>query len=756
MEMAHVLFMDIVGYSRYPIDEQRAMLAQLQDVVRGTPEFAAAATGTGLISLPTGDGMALVFFGSPEDPAECAVQVVKALRQHAHIQLRLGIHTGPVYRVADINANQNVAGAGINIAQRVMDCGDAGHILVSDVVANALSQLKVWADRLHDLGEVHVKHGVRVHVVNLFADDFGNPAVPAKVTASASTSPAAGAAKSRGSRTLIAGISAAVVLAALTGIGAWKWRSDKAAPLPSAETRRVVAVLPFENIAKDQTQQYFTTGMTEEIQAQLSKVGALRVMSRAAVASYQRAHDGVGAIGRDLGVGSLVSGSVRLAGDSIRVNVQLLDAHSSQTMWSDEYDRTMKDVFAVQRDVALRIASSLQAALTPAESARLDKTPTSSLQAYDLYLKSEALREVEPEPNRQAIALLGQATGIDPSFALAHAQRAVRLTFLSNFGDRRHLVEALTSAKRAVELDPALGRAHYSLAVTYLLSGKISQSRLSFLKAAELAPNMSAVLNDLSIAEMYLGHFDQALYWARRGFALAPNVAGEYYTVGVPLFALGDDTVTEAWLREAERRFPAYQRLQIQISALEYLQGKPGAALDRLRRNAAANRGNMEVQTALAEMLVLTDSPDGAAAFEQLFKEGPESRTYNIVGGSFRTIHAYLLQRRGEAGRAGALLDEAEAVAQRELREGSETADMPLELAAIHLLRGDKPQALGFLEQAYQRGWRLYREAAADPILAGLRDEPGFRKLLARMEADVAAQRKRVDVADNPKLPPAK
>ena len=756
MELAHVLFMDIVSYSRHPIDEQRAMLAQLQDVVRGTPEFAAAATGPGLISLPTGDGMALVFFGSPEDPAECAVQVVQALREYPHIQLRLGIHTGPVYRVADINANQNVAGAGINIAQRVMDCGDAGHILVSDVVANALSQLKVWADRLHDLGEVRVKHGVGVHVVNLFADDFGNPAVPAKVTAAASRAPAAGAAKSRGRRTLIGGISAVVVLAGLTGIGAWKWRSGKAAPLPNAETRRVVAVLPFENIAKDQTRQYFTTGMTEEIQAQLSKVAALRVMSRAAVANYQRAHDGVGAIGRDLGVGSLVSGSVRVAGESIRVNVQLLDAHSSQTMWSDEYDRTMEDVFAVQRDVARRIASSLQAALTPAESARLDKTPTSSLQAYDLYLKSQALREVEPEPNREAIALLRQATAIDPSFALAHAQRAVRLTFLSNFGDRRHLVEALTSAKRAVELDPALGRAHYSLAVAYLLSGKISESRLSFLKAAELAPNMSAVLNDLSMAEMYLGHFDQALYWARRGFALAPNLAGEYYHVGVPLFALGDDTVTEAWLREAERRFPSYQRLQMQISALEYLKGKPGAALDRLRRSAAASLGNMEVQAALAEMLVLTDSPDAAAAIEQLFKEGPESRTNNIVGGSFRTIHAYLLQRRGEAGRAGALLNEAEVAAQRELREGSETADMPLELAAIHLLRGDKPQALGFLEQAYQRGWRFYREAAADPIFAGLRDEPGFRNLLARMEADVGAQRKRVDVTDNPKLPPAK
>jgi TolB-like protein len=754
MEMAHVLFMDIVGYSRLAIDEQRATLAQLQDIVRATAEFRQATDGPGLLSLPTGDGMALVFFGSPEDPAECAVQIVTALGRYPHIQLRLGIHTGPVYRVEDINAHQNVAGGGINIAQRVMDCGDAGHILVSEGVAGALGQRKVWSDRLHDLGEVRVKHDLRVHVFNLFDGDFGNPAPPAKVAAGTESSADRALIRSRRRRKRVAAIASAVTIAAVAGAGAWRWGLGRG--IASGDvSRRSIAVLPFQNIAKDQSQQYFTTGMTEEIQAQLSKLGALRVMSRVAVADYQRTHEGAGAIARDLGVGSLVTGSVRLAGDKILVNVQLLDANNRETLWSEAYERQLRDVFAVQSDVARRIAASLQAALTPAETARVARAATSSMEAYDLFLKSQALREVDPTRNREAIALLRQATAIDPSFALAHAQTAVRLSFLSNFGDRRFLAEALTSAQAAVAADPALGRAHYALAVAHLLAGRVSQARLSFLKAAELDPSLSEALNDLAVAYMWSGEFDQSLYWARRGFALAPNLSSEYVAVGGSLLVLADDTVTGHWLREAERRFPKSPRLQLMLAGLETIDGHADAALARLRGRATADPGNMEIQAALAEMLVLTHAAEAPAAIEKIFKDAPEGRP-NLMTASFRTIYAYLLQGRGEAARATALLDEAEASARRDEANGSETADVPLELAEIQVLRGDHAAALRFLETAYLHGWRLYREAALDPILSRLKNEPAYRQLLARMEADVSAMRARIDVNANPPLPPAK
>jgi class 3 adenylate cyclase len=181
LEIAHVLFMDIVGYSKLPMDEQKSVLQELNKLVRETESFKHAEALNELIRLPTGDGMALVFFEHPEAPLRCAVELSRVLRNASKIKLRMGVHSGAVYRIKDINTGANVAGAGINMAQRVMDCGDAGHILVSATVAETVGQLSKWADKLHDLGDAEVKHGVRVHVFNIYADDYGSTATPEKL-----------------------------------------------------------------------------------------------------------------------------------------------------------------------------------------------------------------------------------------------------------------------------------------------------------------------------------------------------------------------------------------------------------------------------------------------------------------------------------------------------------------------------------------------------------------------------------------------
>src|SRR6185436_3136685 len=181
LEIAHVLFMDIVGYSKLLIDEQSEALQELNQIVRKTEAARAAEAAGQLIILPTGDGMALVFTGSVEDPVECALQLSQALRAQPSLPVRMGIHSGPVHHVADVNQRDNIAGAGINIAQRVMDCGDAGHILVSKRVADDLAQYRRWQPYLHDLGDFEVKHGVVVSVVNLFADVVGNPNPPERL-----------------------------------------------------------------------------------------------------------------------------------------------------------------------------------------------------------------------------------------------------------------------------------------------------------------------------------------------------------------------------------------------------------------------------------------------------------------------------------------------------------------------------------------------------------------------------------------------
>src|SRR5215472_4065360 len=183
LEIAHVLFTDIVSYSKLPISEQRALVERLSEIVRGTDEFQAAEAAGRLITIPTGDGITLVFYHSPEAPVECALEISRALKQHPELQLRMGIHSGPVSGVIDATGKANVAGAGINTAQRVMDCGDAGHILLSKHVAEDLEEYPHWRPHLRELGECEVKHGVRVRVVNLYTGELGNPAVPEKLEA---------------------------------------------------------------------------------------------------------------------------------------------------------------------------------------------------------------------------------------------------------------------------------------------------------------------------------------------------------------------------------------------------------------------------------------------------------------------------------------------------------------------------------------------------------------------------------------------
>src|SRR6267143_2173984 len=181
LEVVHVLFLDIVGYSKRLTNEQQTLIDQLNQVVRSSEEFQNAEAAGRLIKIPTGDGMALVFYKSPAQPVECALEISRALKTFPEMRVRMGVHSGPVSAVTDLNDRTNAAGIGINIAQRVMDRGDAGHILLSQRVAEDLEQYGQWQPHLHDLGECEVKHGVRVHVFNLYTDEVGNRDVPAKL-----------------------------------------------------------------------------------------------------------------------------------------------------------------------------------------------------------------------------------------------------------------------------------------------------------------------------------------------------------------------------------------------------------------------------------------------------------------------------------------------------------------------------------------------------------------------------------------------
>jgi class 3 adenylate cyclase len=246
LEIAHVLFIDIVGYSKRLIDEQHELLQALNQTIRNTEAFRSAETSGNLIRVPTGDGMALVFSTTPEAPVQCALEISKALRSHSELQVRMGIHSGPVSGIMDVNDRSNIAGAGINVAQRVMDCGDAGHILLSKRVAEDLEQYRQWRPHLHELGECEVKHGARVSLVNLYSGEVGNPAIPEKLKKERETAAAAPYVPTN--RRKLAFLASAILVTIALVIGFWAFShrpSQKVANALTSPEKRI-AVLPFK------------------------------------------------------------------------------------------------------------------------------------------------------------------------------------------------------------------------------------------------------------------------------------------------------------------------------------------------------------------------------------------------------------------------------------------------------------------------------------------------------------------------------
>src|SRR5207248_7269524 len=271
LEIAHVLFIDIVGYSKLRTTEQSAHIEKLRKIVRGTDQFHTAEAEGKLLRLPTGDGGALVF-RNLEAPVLCAVEIANALRDHPELRVRMGIHSGPVNEVTDLNEQANIAGAGINIAQRVMDCGDAGHILLSRHVAEDLEHYPRWQAHLHELGECEVKHGVRISVVNLYNEDVGNPAVPERFRKAQAAAPPAQPTVISSTKPSLGLVSGIVSLAALAILGVFLvprffHSGDQAAP-----TNKSIAVLPFDNLSSEKENAYFAEGIQDEILTRLSKI----------------------------------------------------------------------------------------------------------------------------------------------------------------------------------------------------------------------------------------------------------------------------------------------------------------------------------------------------------------------------------------------------------------------------------------------------------------------------------------------------
>jgi len=728
LEIAHVLFTDIVGYSKLPINQQRAVVERLNEIVRGTDEFQAAETAGRLIKIPTGDGITLVFYHSPEAPVECALEISRALKKHPEVQLRMGIHSGPVSGVIDAAGKANVAGAGINIAQRVMDCGDAGHILLSKHVAEDLEEYPHWQPHLHELGECEVKHGVRLSVVSLYTTELGNPAVPEKLKAARVA--AAARRKRAALRWLSLGVVSLLAVIAVIGFLLFRYRPPHAA-VELLVPEKSIAVLPFENRSRDPDNAYFADGIQDEILTRLSKIADLKVISRTSTQHYKSAPENLPEIARQLGVAHILEGSVQKSGDIVRVNVQLINATNDSHLWADTFDRKLTDILSVESEVARAIADQLRAKLTGREEQVISAKPTDNPEAYDAYLRGLAYTlktQNTPANALGAQKYLREAVRLDPKFALSWALLSyvdsVGYTSLSLQPTVALREEARQAAETALTLQPNLGEAvlakgyyHYSCLKDYDTAvGYFEQAR-------QLLPNSSRIPESLAYVERRRGQWDRSESYFNEAERLDPrNVS----------------ILTQHALSYMElRRFPEAVRKFDQV-----LDITPDD-LDTLVLKAAIAQAEGDLPRASAILASLHPATDESGALEiQAYQAILERRPAQIIprlkeilakpdpalgfyNGELRFWLGWAQEVAGDQAAAQESWQQARSELEPFLKKQSENVGLIADLTLINMGLGDKAAALALSEQAM----------AANPIEKNALDGPIPIEILARVAA---------------------
>jgi len=549
LEIAHVLLIDVVGYSTVLADEQVKLLQEVNLVVHETESFRVAEISSQLVRVPTATGMALFFFRSPEQPVRCALEISRTLQAHPHIGVRMGIHSGPVNQVTDANGNVNIGGSAIDVAQHVMECGSEGHILLSAHVAEDLSQYRDWQPYLHDLGEWELKHGLRLHLFNVYKGNLGNAQVPEAIRQGKGSKQASAVRRVTPSRwSKVALIVVLLVSAAALAIGPLIFFHRTSSPPtisarpettatspPAAIPEKSIAVLPFENLSDDQENAYFADGVQDEILTNLAKIADLKIISRTSAKHYKSGiARNLPEISRQLGVAHVVEGSVQRSGNRVRVNARLVDAHNDRQLWGQSYDRELADIFAIQSEIAESIANQLEAKISAIEKAAIEERPTRDLIAYDLYVHASSLIDealyygLNSEKNLfQAVGLLNQAIARDPAFLLAYCKLAEAhdgIYWGAIDRNPHRLALAKSAIDSAFRLRPDSGAAHLALAV-HFYNGYLDYDRArdELAIAVRTMPNNARIFEWNGYIDRRQGRWEDAVRDFERAIELDPR-----------------------------------------------------------------------------------------------------------------------------------------------------------------------------------------------------------------------------------------
>jgi serine/threonine-protein kinase len=767
LEIGHLLFIDIVGYSRLLISEQSDLLAALNNAVREAGEFRAAEADGQLMRLPTGDGMALVFRHSPEQPVRCALEISQALRDYPKLQVRMGIHSGPVNEVADVNERVNIAGAGINIAQRVMDCGDAGHILLSKHVAEDLQHYSEWRPYLHDVGQCEVKHGEMISIVNLYTKELGNPNPPRLKRAETEVRR-----RRRRNAFLLAGSGMAALLVAGLFL------------LPRAFARKIeksIAVLPFESLSGDKENAYFADGIQDDVLTNLSKIGDLKVISRTSVMPYRGKASSVREIGKALGVSTILEGSVRRAGNRVRVNVQLINTANDEHIWAEDYDGDLTDVFAIQSDLAQKIVEALQARLSPVEKSQMTRKPTENGEAYLAFVQAHDLSCAfeEFDKLKQGEQLFERAIELDPNFALAIARYSqLESWIVHTFGPtpaRREKARAL--AERALQLQPDLPEAHLARGISYYYGdnnydaalgefeiaqrglpneseiylyigsiqrrqGKWAESTANIEKAVSLNPKDVWPLQNLTHNYQMLRNYEKANKTVDRAMALNPTAVEPWKVKSeLAIAEKGDFSV-------AEKAFEAVKSLPMtNTQKLEVASGRTDVFLLERKYQEAMQTAERLSDDQLASFpgglsskyhyigfarRALQDEPAARVAFLRAKSAAEDELKRNPDAAK---LHIQLAKALAFLGEKEAALAEAQRATelQPESRDAFEGPEITEGVAQVYAILGDNGRAIEILDGLLNRPSSVTVQILkVNPVWDPLRNDPNFQALLTK------------------------
>jgi TolB-like protein/class 3 adenylate cyclase/Flp pilus assembly protein TadD len=797
LEIAHLLLIDVVGYSKLLVNEQLELIQELNRIVRDTECFQSAEKSGKLIRLPTGDGMALLFFRSPEEPVQCALEISSALQGHPDIQVRMGVHSGPVNQVRDVNDSLNVAGAGINVAQRVMDCGDAGHILLSKHLAEDLAQYRHWRPHLHDLGECEVKHGLRLHLVNLYKDNLGNPRLPEKLKRGRRWKQMSSPVRSVGTPSwpqvallvlvLLSGVTLAITFSIffrrphpMTASVSSEAIVDAVRPI----VEKSIAVLPFANLSDEKQNAFLADGVQDEILNNLAKVADLKVISRTSVMQYKSGViRNLREVAKELGVAHVVEGSVQRAGGRVRVSAQLIDARSDTHLWADHYDRDLADVFAIESELAEKIVSQLKSKLSPEEKAAIEEPPTSNVRAYEPYVRAKALMDDTTYANakeklNEAVRLLTSAVELDPNFLNAYCWLAAahdQIYFAGVDHSPARLALADDALEKANRLKPNSGEVHLARARHFyfgFLDFKRARAELS--AAEHLLPNESRVFELLAFIDRREGRWDDSLKYFARALELDPRNAYLLQQLSLSYHYLRRYTEEVATIDRVITLAPNDSGARLQRANLELAwHANPRPMHDifpaMLKKDpiAAAGFADDYLHVALcdrnfdeADRALNLIGPDGAHAesfaFPRAWYEALIARAHGDAAAAqsaftrARAATEKLLRDQGEYAETLCVLGLIDAGLGRKddaVREGRHAVDLlPVSkdsingaslvnyLAVIYVWVGEKDQALTQLETAAKLPGTLnYGQLRLHPYWDQLRGDPRFEKIVASL-----------------------